>query len=206
MLPVEGLCTFCNKEHEPGSPDARDCASEQFAKWASDPDKWEFLPTEEHIRRVREAHVQYVTEYPSGVPDVQAIRMIISNQFSSPSEDGPIIKTRELERFWLGFLSDVPQQYRMGSTVHSIDAAWFERKIYKILIDLKLPYMAWETADVAANLKSPTSLRRAADELDRLEAEGYGLYFFECDKEDSKAEWYFRKGNKVEPAQESVKA
>lgn len=186
------------RELEIGSADWRDYQSEEFDRLVDNPEEWEYKITAQQEQRVRTAHSEFVTHFKPRLPDSASIRTIISNQFELPKEkdeDGPTIDIKLMTKFWEEFVSDMPLALKAAGATHSLNMVWIDRKIKHVLEESKLSYNEWEEEELACNLKSPESMRAAADGLDQLEEQGFELYHLE--EKDAIVRWNFRRGQEV---------
>ena len=153
----------------------------------ADDSAWEFRPTKGEIARVRDAYVGFQLSH-GRVPDFDNLRACIMHGFSGD--------VTAMLRFWDGkLLSDAPRAWKeldVGLRAQ-LEDAWRERKIASIVTALGFePLVAWERHAVSASLLSPAQLRRAADELEQLNADDYTLTL--CEVDDEKVvTWHLRR-------------
>lgn len=195
-----------------GSPEWRDAQDQEFDTLIDDPSKWQFNTTPDQQAAIASAYKGFQAEFGQNkYPDLNAIRLMVIN-FLPEIEEGVIEDIVEREnqtdedvvrrtsgiQFWTDFNDDMPEAFKRRGSMHiELNIAWQDYKIKAILKDLKFNYMDWETQDLAINVKSPGSMRRAAAEMEKLEATGFALY--NTDYKDEVVEHYFRKGKVIEP-------
>ncbi len=194
-----------------GSPEWRD-AQDRSVDWLIDhPESWRFTITLDQKQVIASAYKAFQAEFGlDKYPDLQQIRLMVINVIPD-MEDEAIADVMEREDqsaadvvrrtsglgFWMDFNDDMPEVFkRQGSMHYELNMVWQDNKIQAILKELKLKYMDWETQELAMNIKSPSSLRRAANEMERLESNDYALYHNEI--KDEVVEYLFRKGKIVE--------
>lgn len=191
-------CGVCEKEHEPGSADWRDCQADLFDRLVDNPEEWKFTLTPEQQKRVNDGYQEYLQIADGGLPDIDGLRVAISRQFVLKDDDqATVTDVKGLTKFWEGFQADMPEVFvrHGGLQARSLSLAWTDKKMRHLMALLKLNYVDWDTSEVAANLKSIQDLRRAADLLESEESSGKSLYHLEV--KDSISTWYFRKSKIV---------
>lgn len=182
---------------QPGSPEWRDNQETSFNSLLENPDKWEFNPTEDETRLVLEAYHRFrEMAGPTDYPDTETIRLTLSNSaFNKQTDEGPEINLREMTKFFTDFVKDMPEIMRSHAGLGELGLIWAGRKIGSILLKANLPYRVWEEREILSSGKSYVTLRRAADQLEAAENEGYALYHFEV--KGDMLTWNMRKGRMV---------
>lgn len=191
-----------------GSPEWRDAQDNEFDSLIEDPNTWQFTVTPDQKKVIASAYKAYQDEFGQDkIPDLQTVRLMVINvipenddgQTENQSPEAVVSRTSGI-KFWEDFNSDMPEVFRRRGSMHvELNIAWQDYKIKAILKGLSFKYMDWETKELVMNIKSPGSLRRAAAEMEKLEAQGFALYNTEFkDFKDGLIEYYFRKGKVIE--------
>lgn len=190
---MKELCQKCSKEHAKGSVEWRDCQAKQFEDAVSAPETWKFDPTEEDVKRVKEACERARSEYDM-LPDVGLVRKLISHDFIRADFGGeaPSMDVQKMYRFWADFTRDMPDIMRQHAGSTDLETLWANSKIEHIIKDLRMPYVVWEQQEFSIDVRSPEQLTMASNTLTKLEAEGWLLYH--CEVDDHKVSYCHRKG------------
>lgn len=195
-----------------GSPEWRDSQDKELDRLIDSPDQWQFNITVDQKTAIASAYKAFQAEFgPDKLPDLPNLRLMVINVLPE-MEDGVLndIVERENQKpedvirrtsglaFWIDFNEDMPEVFKRQGSMHvELNMVWQDYKIRAILKELKFKYMDWEIQELAMNVKSPSSLRMAATEMERLEANDYALYNTEV--KDEVVEHCFRKGRVVDP-------
>lgn len=195
-----------------GSPAWRDAQEKEFDTLIDDPSKWVFNINPEQSSAIASAYTNFQAEFGQDkYPDLQQIRLMVINVLPE-MEEGVINDIVEREdqdaedvirrtsgiKFWTDFNDDMPETFKRRGSMHvELNMVWQDYKIKAILKQLKFKYMDWDTQELAFNIKSPGSMRRAAAEMEKFDAAGFALY--NTDVKDEVVEHYFRKGKVIEP-------
>lgn len=196
-----------------GSPEWRDAQDNELDQLIDNPDSWKFNVRPDERQAIASAYKTFQAEFGEDkYPDLQQIRLMVINVLPE-MEEGVIEDIMEREnqsaddvvrrtsgiQFWTDFNDDMPEVFKRQGSMHvELNMVWQDKKIQHIMRELKFPYMDWETQELAMNIKSPSSLRRAATEMERLEVQGYDLYDMAI-QDDTVVEYIFRKGKLVKP-------
>ncbi len=157
-----------------------------------DPSAWTFSPTDEEIQRVRDAYVAFQMSYDR-VPDFNALRISIVGGFGGDID--------AMLKFWdTTLLADLPDLDGVDpSMAKQVRELWRYRKIASIvkILDLE-PIVEWDQRSISASIKSPDNLRRAADDLEQLDAEGFRFVSYSGPDEQDLLTWHMRRRRKVQ--------
>lgn len=187
-----------------GSADWRDNQEDRFSKLLEmDPLLWAFDPSAEDITRVTEAYASA----PTGrVPDVDFIKMLMAHQFDTAGDfnettrkgSGRQLDVREVADFFTKrFCADMYLEFKNhGQTIEMV-SLWTLNKIRRILGEVGLQYMDYQVEEVNLHLLNPQSLIDAANRMQTLEVDGYGLS--DHSVENDMVVYFFRKEHIVSP-------
>jgi hypothetical protein len=159
----------------------------------SDPSAWAFSPTDEEIRRVRDAYVAYRMSC-GAAPDFDGLRICIVGGFGGD--------VQAFLAFWdRTLLNDAPPREDVSAVMRAqIEDVWRRGKIAAVLSSLELePLTEWERMTMSACLKVPDQLCRVGEELAEADRDGFSFISFEVDEASAIVTWHLRR---IRPLQE----
>lgn len=191
-----------------GSPAWRDSQDTQLDLLIDKPEDWVFTITPTQKQAVASAYKAFQTEFGADkLPDLNQIRLMVINVIPETEiingdemgEDDVVdITPPPALAFWIEFNDDMPDVFKRQGSMHvELNMVWQDYKLKSILKELRFNYMDWEQEELVFNIKSPSSLRMAANSMEKFEKEGFAL--FSTDTKDEVVEHYFRKGKVITP-------
>lgn len=169
-------------EPKPGTPAWRDHQDRNFFNLMADPTKWEFKPSDEDVKRVRDAHAAAIQQLP--VPDADFIKVMMAHQFDMPGDlneqsrqgEGRKVSIKEVADFFTKrFCDDMYPEFKTTGQMFEVVHLWTIHKIKSILRTNALPYKDYEVEELHMHLMNPTSLAAVAEKMHQLVDAGYFL-------------------------------
>lgn len=178
------ICEACKEEHDAGTPAARDCEEAQTISLLENKSAWVFGPTDEERDTIKTCYAG-------------AAALMVKGEFPDLQHVSKLMGAEDKGSFNAEFRHDM-HPLIAKATLKNADAGlfWDSEKVASILRDAKLPYTAYETEFVTADLRNPAQVTsRAQTVFELCERHNYQIYL--VDHAGDNVEWCLRKSRVV---------